>query len=72
MPKPPPESEPYLTQSRLVAFLYELMRDHVPPGVIEKIVSTDEAKYEDGTSVLLTNRHLGAYADEVAVRLLSR
>jgi len=65
-------TEPFHTKSRLTAFLYQIMRDHVPPGVIEKIVSADEEDFEDGTDVLLSNYHLGAYADELADRLTSR
>lgn len=68
-------SEPFRTKSRLTTFLYELMRDHVTPGVVEKIVSTDEeASEEDDEPVefVLSNYHLGAYADEIARRLTRR
>ena len=65
-------NEPFPTKSRLTAFLYEILRDHVQPGVIEKIVATDEEEFKDGTEILLSNNHLGAYADELAHRLTSR
>jgi hypothetical protein len=66
--------EPFRTKSRLTSFLYELMRDHVTPGVIEKIVSTDEEVSEDDEDFdfLLSTYHLAAYADELAERLTSR
>lgn len=39
-------------QDQLTSFLYELMRDHLTPGVIEKIVrnseSQDTTKYSNG------------------------
>ena len=67
--------EPFRTNSRLTSFLYELMRDHVTPGVVEKIVGTDEkVSEEDGDDFefLLSTYHLGAYAQELADRLASR
>lgn len=69
-------SQPFRTDSRLTTFLYELMRDHVQPGVVEKIVSMDEeaSEEEDDEPVefVLSNYHLAAYADEIARRLTSR
>jgi hypothetical protein len=52
----------------LVSFLYELMRDHVPPGVVEGIMKqteTDEPNYE----TIFTNGWLARYAEDVAARL---
>jgi hypothetical protein len=63
------------TTSPLVAFLYQLMRDEVPVGAVERIVLADEnARVEHGEDgkpfeFVLTNGHLGAYAEEVAERL---
>jgi len=58
------------TESLLVTFLYELMRDHVVVGVVEKIVLEDEERREQGTTAyLLTNEHLARYAEEVGNRL---
>lgn len=50
--------------SKLVSFLYELMRDHVPQGILEKLViesQTSEVKY--------TNGWLASYAADIAKRL---
>ncbi len=48
----------------LVSFLYELMRDHLPPGKVESIVRDSlhpETKF--------TNGWLASYAEDVATRL---
>lgn len=64
------------TASPLVAFLYQLMRDHVPYGVVEKIVVEDERAREENSvegedfEYILSNGHLGKYAEDVAKRLL--
>lgn len=59
----------HTTGSHLVAFLYELMRDHVPVGVVEGIVNQDEST--DPTNVyVLTNGYLAEYAGDVARRLM--
>lgn len=55
----------YTTADPLTAFLYEIMRDHLPIGVLEKIIKQDEAS----GGFVLSNPHLGAYADELAKRL---
>lgn len=51
--------------SYLVSFLYELMRDHLPPGVVEEIVlnsiGDSECKYSNGW--------LAKYAEDIANRL---
>ena len=49
--------------SRLVSFLYELMRDEVTPGVVEKLISTAHAE------VSYTNGWLAEYARYCASRL---
>jgi hypothetical protein len=49
---------------KLVSFLYELMRDHVPPGIIEAITNASEE-----IDVLYTNGWLAKYAEDVAKRL---
>lgn len=58
----------HTTGDPLIAFLYELMRDHVPPGVVEKVVRNSELPSEDDTYVL-SNVHLARYAEEIAIRL---
>lgn len=57
------------TKSEFVAFLYELLRDHVPIGVIEAIVEEQEEHRNENMGWLLTNGHLAAYCEEVAERL---
>jgi hypothetical protein len=52
--------------SHLVSFLYELMRDHVPPGVIEEIMR----KTMGPSAVVYTNGWLAKYAEDVANRLM--
>jgi len=53
--------------SLLVSFLYELMRDHVPPGTVEQILmnTTDP-------DVTYTNGYLARYAENVAKELLKK
>jgi hypothetical protein len=51
--------------SRLVSFLYELMRDHLTPGKIEEIVRSSEKDPD----VLYTNGWLARYAEDLANRL---
>jgi len=64
-------ADAFHTRSRLTTFLYQLMRDHVTPGVVEGIVSGDE-KVDEDDHFVLTNGHLGAYAQEIAWRLVGR
>lgn len=51
--------------SRLVSFLYELMRDHVPVGTVEFIVRSSE----NGQPTTYTNGWLAKYAEDLANRL---
>lgn len=51
--------------SRLVSFLYQLMRDHVPPGIVEQVLNQSE----DEPQVTYTNGWLAKYAEDVANRL---
>lgn len=51
--------------SKLVSFLYQLIRDHVPPGEIEKIVQESE----DNPDVTYTNGWLARYAEDLSNRL---
>lgn len=51
--------------SRLVSFLYELIRDHVPAGRVESIVRSSE----DEPEVTYTNGWLAQYAEDLAKRL---
>lgn len=59
-----------MTDARLAAFLYLLMRDDVVPGRVEKLVL--ETEREEGVAFDLsdyTNKHLAEYAEELAKRL---
>lgn len=51
--------------SKLTSFLYELMRDHVQPGDLEKLVRDSQVE-----SVQYTNGWLAKYAEDLANRLL--
>ena len=54
--------------SLLVSVLYELMRDYVPPGIIEGIVK----KSVHDTKVIYTNGWLAKYAEDLALRLTQK
>jgi transcriptional regulator with XRE-family HTH domain len=60
-PPPPPS---FL---RLEAFLYVLLRDHLPAGAVESIVC-DHAEKITG-AIEFSNKQLGAYAHQLARRL---
>jgi hypothetical protein len=51
--------------SRLVSFLYDLMRDHLPPGKVEELVQNAE----DVPDVTYTNGWLAKYAEDLSNRL---
>lgn len=51
--------------SRLVSFLYELMRDHLPAGVVGEIVLASE----DESTITYSNGWLARYAEDLANRL---
>lgn len=53
------------TTDALASFLYDLMRDHVPTGFVEKIVV--DVEQQRGAAVL--HGPLGAYAEDLANRL---
>lgn len=50
---------------RLISFLYELMRDHLPAGKVEEIIRASE----DQSEVVYTNGWLAQYAEDLAKRL---
>jgi len=59
--------------SPLVSFLYDLMRDHLPPGVVERLVRESglvggETPYGHWATTY-TNGWLAMYAKDVADRL---
>jgi hypothetical protein len=53
--------------SKLVSFLYELMRDHIPPGEMEVIINNSI----DGITTY-SNGWLANYANDIARRLLDK
>jgi len=53
------------SSSKLVSFLYELMRDHLPPGKVEEIVRNSCQPEE----CYYTNGYLANYAKDIANRL---
>ena len=56
------------SSSNLVGFIYVLARDHLTPGVIEKIME-DQVEVSRGKNVKFTNGYLARYAQDVASRL---
>lgn len=50
--------------SKLVSFLYDLMRDHLPPGKVEELVRASTE-----SEVLYSNGWLAKYAQDIANRL---
>lgn len=55
------------SNDKLVAFLYDLMRDYLPVGEVEKIIRENNVK--DITSYQFTNGHLANIAKDMAERL---
>ena len=51
--------------SRLVSFLYDLMRDYLPPGKVEELVQNAE----DIPDITYTNGWLAKYAEDLSNRL---
>lgn len=60
------ESGAFRDNSRLTAFLYLLMRDHLPTGYVSMLMAEAESVAQNGT---LTNGWLGRYAQHIAKRL---
>jgi hypothetical protein len=55
----------FTTNDPLVSFLYELIRDYVCIGDIEKVVQNSTSNFPHR----LTNKHLGEYCQELVERL---
>lgn len=55
------------TTDPLVSFLYELMRDHLTPGVVESLVRASACSEEEPTR--FCNGYLANYATDLAARL---
>jgi hypothetical protein len=60
--------EPMMTDSKLVSFFYELLRDRVPPSKVEAMVRAVEQE-STHKAWKLSNGHLAAYAVELVDRL---
>ncbi len=52
---------------RLVSFLYELMRDCLTPGAVERLVRASQCSEEEPT--FFCNGYLADYAKDLAARL---
>ena len=61
--------EPRSTDSRLVAFLYLLLRDYLPAGTVEKLMMNATLPHFIETK--LSNGAIAAYAEEIASSLKS-
>jgi len=58
------------SDDQLVGFLYELMRDHLPCGVVERLVSnSNPANTSNGGNCRFTNGFLANYAKDLSQRL---
>jgi hypothetical protein len=56
--------------SRLVAFLYVLMNNHLTPGAVEDIMHNHVEAVELKTERLYTNGWLAQHAQNIAERLI--
>jgi hypothetical protein len=59
------------TTDPLVSFLYVLLRDHVPAGVVEVLVM-EASKTDVNCADTLSNGWLALYAEDVVERLRKR
>ena len=58
------------SEDPIVEFLYELMRDHLPVGVVESLVQATEEHRERGDmECIFTNGWLASYAVNLSERL---
>lgn len=66
----------FTTNSNLVAFVYELLRDHVLPGDMHKVVDANDrhpnrdVTYDTRPVWMLTNGWLAQYARDIVRRLI--
>lgn len=58
----------HTTQTPLAVFFYLLLRDHLPAGVIERLVQEVEST-PPGAPTQLTNGWVGRMAEDYAARL---
>lgn len=57
-----------MVESKLVGFLYDLMRDYIPPGIIEELIQKSEDICQSN-QCLYSNGWLARYAVDIAKRL---
>ena len=57
------------SDNKIVAFLYHLLRDHLPASKVEMIVDNLEGM-DEGAHATFTNGYLGHYAIDMAERLV--
>ena len=55
----------FASKSKLIGFLYLLMRDHIPPGIVEEILNDCDTE----NTTVYTNGWLAQYAEDIANRL---
>jgi hypothetical protein len=55
-------------EGKLVAFLYDLLRDHLAPGTVEELVR-DAEKSAESETVSYSNGWIARYAEDLARRL---
>lgn len=63
-------ADPCLLRKRLVAFLYDMMRDYVPVGEVERWLQ-DAEKVHSSLDVTYSNEYLEAYARSIVQRMES-
>lgn len=57
-------------RGNLISFLYELLRDELPAGTVERLVQSATFRREGIEKIVFTNGHLARYAEDIASRLL--
>ncbi len=63
------------SDSKLVCVFYTLIRDHLPIGVIEKIVKESENLLDsenDKPTITYSNKYLAEYAKSIEERLIKK
>jgi hypothetical protein len=60
------ESGGWKSSCVLTSILYDLLRDHIQPGALQKVISAATSPYAVGEPVRYTNGYLAKYADFLA------
>jgi hypothetical protein len=53
----------------LVSVLYTLVRDHIQPGTLEKVIQEEETIRETHHTMQYSNGYLARYCEDVAARI---